>query len=66
MKYQLLHAYKLVIPETDQTFVAQVPDLFHKVIVEEHLEECYHENLERSLGLCKDDRRSADHRDVCK
>ena len=66
VKYQLLHAYKLVIPETDQTFVAQVPDLFHKVIVEEHLEECYHENLERSLGLCKDDRRSADHRDVCK
>lgn len=66
VKHQLLHAYKLVIPETDQIFVAQVPDLFHKVIVEEHLEECYHENLERSLGLCKDDRRSADHRDVCK
>lgn len=61
VKYQLLHAYKLVIPKTDQTFVAKVPDLFHKVIIEEHLEECYHENLERNLGLCKNDHRSGTH-----
>lgn len=30
VKHQLLHAYRLVIPETDQAFVAPVPELFSK------------------------------------
>ena len=55
VKHQLLHAYRLVIPETGQTFVAPVPELFFKIINEEHLQEVYHEKLERSMGLRKND-----------
>lgn len=53
VRHQLLHAYRLVIPETDQTFVAPAPELFCKIIKEENLEEAYHENLERNMGLRK-------------
>ena len=55
VRHQLLHAYRLVIPETDQTFVAPAPELFCKIIKEENLEEAYHENLERNMGLRKND-----------
>lgn len=53
VRHQLLHAYRLVIPETDQNFVAPAPELFCKIIKEENLEEAYHENLERNMGLRK-------------
>lgn len=53
VKYQLLHAYKLVIPQTGQTFTAPVPELFYHIITEEHLEEAYHENLERNMGYAR-------------
>lgn len=51
--HQLLHAYKVVLPKlegkfeglSDRTFTAPVPELFHKIIREEHLEESYYENL---------------------
>lgn len=62
VKHQLLHAYRLEIPETEQIFTAAVPELFFKIIKEERLEEVYHENLERSMGLCKDDHCSASDR----
>ena len=55
VRHQLLHAYRLVIPETDQTFVTPAPELFCKIIKEENLEEAYHENLERNMGLRKND-----------
>ena len=66
VKHQLLHAYRLVIPETDQTFTAPAPELFCQVIKEECLEEVYHENLERSMGLRKNDYRSGADRDARK
>ena len=66
VKHQLLHAYRLVIPETDQTFVAPVPELFFKIINEEHLQEAYHENLERSMGLRKNDHHSGADRNTHK
>lgn len=54
LKHQLLHAYKVVLPEfegkfqrlSEQTITAPVPELFHKIIREEQLEECYYEILE--------------------
>ena len=63
VKYQLLHAYKLVIPQTGQTFTAPVPELFYHIITEEHLEEAYHENLERNMGLRQDDHTGGDRCD---
>ena len=66
VKHQLLHAYRLVIPETDQAFVAPVPELFFKIINEEHLQEAYHENLERCMGLCKNDHHSGADRNTHK
>ena len=64
VKYQLLHAYKLVIPQTGQTFTAPVPELFYHIITEEHLEEAYHENLERNMGLRQDDHTGGDRCDT--
>lgn len=60
---QLLHAYRLEFPArcgklenlSGTVHYAQLPELFHKIIKEEHLEESYYENLERNLGLCKND-----------
>lgn len=65
VRHQLLHAYRLVIPETDQTFVAPAPELFCKIIKEENLEEAYHENLERNMGLRKNDHHSSSNRNAC-
>ena len=65
VRHQLLHAYRLVIPETDQTFVAPAPELFCKIIKEENLEEAYHENLERNMGLRKNDHHSSSDRNTC-
>ena len=65
VRHQLLHAYRLVIPETDQTFVAPAPELFCKIIKEENLEEAYHENLERNMGLRKNDHHSSSDRNAC-
>lgn len=53
LNHQLLHAYKVTLPElegkferlSDRTFTAPVPELFHKIIREEQLEESYYENL---------------------
>lgn len=53
VRHQLLHAYRLVIPETDQTFVAPAPELFCKIIKEENLEEAYHENLKEIWDYAK-------------
>lgn len=63
LTYQLLHAYRLEFPDqcgkmenlSGTVHYAQLPELFHKIIKEEHLEESYYENLERNLGLCKND-----------
>lgn len=63
VKYQLLHAYRLEIPQTGQSFCAPVPELFYKIIKAEHMEDSYRENLERNLGLCKNDPRSGADRD---
>ena len=65
VRHQLLHAYRLVIPETDQNFVAPAPELFCKIIKEENLEEAYHENLERNMGLRKNDHHSSSDRNAC-
>lgn len=53
LKHQLLHAYKLEFPISEgklerlsaRVFTAPVPELFHRIIREEQLEESYHENL---------------------
>ncbi|MDO4273286.1 MAG: RluA family pseudouridine synthase [Eubacteriales bacterium] len=53
LKHQLLHAYKLEFPKTEgklerlsgKIFIAPVPELFHRIIKEERLEERYNENL---------------------
>lgn len=53
LTHQLLHAYKLEVPEiegklavlSDKKFTANVPELFYKIIKAEQLEESYHENL---------------------
>lgn len=53
LTHQLLHAYKLEIPElegkladlSNRRFTAGVPELFYKIIRAEQLEESYHENL---------------------
>jgi 23S rRNA pseudouridine955/2504/2580 synthase len=47
LKHQLLHAYRLGVPQIEgrleylagQEFIAEVPELFHRIIKEEHLEE---------------------------
>lgn len=62
-KYQLLHAYKLVLPQmdppferlSDRIFTAPVPELFYEIIKKEHLEEKYNENLEGNMGICQND-----------
>ena len=55
VRNQLLHAYKLEIPQTGQTFLAKVPQLFESILNEEHLKGSYYENLEISVGVCQDD-----------
>lgn len=63
LKYQLLHAYCLSFPEisgrlehlSGKSFYAEPPGLFRCILKEEHLEESYYENLERNMGLCKND-----------
>lgn len=63
LKYQLLHAYRLEFPNlegdlaslSNTVHLAAVPEVFEQIIKKEHLEESYHENLERDLGLCKND-----------
>lgn len=70
LKYQLLHAYQLQFPAlfgklkplSGRTFTADVPELFYHIITEEHLEESYHEYLERNLGICQNDHHRGDHR----
>lgn len=74
LKHQLLHAYRLELPEMEgklayqsgKIFVAEVPKLFKHIIEEEQLEESYHENLERNLGLCKNDHLCGDRSVNCK
>lgn len=54
LKYQLLHAYRLEIPEmkgilekaSGKTFYAGVPEEFMNIIKKEQLEERYYENME--------------------
>ena len=63
LKYQLLHALCLGFPEisgklerlSGKSFFAEPPQLFKYILKEEHLEESYYENLERNMGLCKND-----------
>lgn len=66
VRYQLLHAYRLEIPQTDQVFCAPVPELFNKIMKEEHMEDAYREDLERNLGLCKNAHRGDPDRDTGK
>ncbi len=54
LEHQLLHAYRLDVPEiagrlnrlSGQTFTAGVPGLFLGILKEEHLEEYYYEQME--------------------
>ncbi len=70
LDHQLLHAYMLTFPALEgplkclskTVHVAPVPELFHKIIKEEHLEESYYENLERNMGVCKTDNLRYHHR----
>lgn len=63
LPYQLLHAYRLEFPDgcarlenlSGTVHFAPLPELFQKIIKEEHLEESNYENLERNLGFCKND-----------
>ncbi len=63
LKHQLLHAYRLEFPDLEgdlerlsgTVHLAAVPEIFYKIIKKEHLEESYNENLERDMGLCKND-----------
>ena len=63
LKHQLLHAYRLEFPDMEgvlaglsrKVFTAPVPENFFYMIKKEHLEESYYENLERAVGICKDD-----------
>lgn len=53
LKHQLLHAYKLEVPEIEgeldrlsgRKFTAVVPEYFLNIMKDEHLEESYYENL---------------------
>ena len=62
VKNQLLHAYRLDIPQTGQTFSAKVPQLFENILNEEHLKGSYYENLEISVGVCQDDHPGSGYR----
>ena len=62
VKNQLLHAYRLEIPQTGQTFLAKVPQLFENILNEEHLEESYYESLEIRVGVCQDDHPGSGYR----
>lgn len=64
LRHQLLHAYRLEFPEkmegklkrlSGRSFFAQVPEQFFYIIQKEQLEENYYENLERDMGICKND-----------
>lgn len=64
LRHQLLHAYRLEFPEqlhgklqrlSGRSFIAEVPEQFFYIIQKEQLEENYHENLERDMGICKND-----------
>ncbi|HJB16533.1 MAG TPA: RluA family pseudouridine synthase [Candidatus Blautia excrementipullorum] len=54
LRHQLLHAWRLQFPGlsgklerlSGQSFRAELPELFHYILKEEHLEETYYENLE--------------------
>ena len=63
LKHQLLHAYRLEFPQSQEVpdhlsgkiFFAEPPELFCHILKEEQLEESYYENLEYNMGLCKND-----------
>lgn len=73
LKHQLLHAYRLEFPDvkgaleelSGQVFTAPVPENFFYMIQKEHLEESYYENLERAVGICKNDYHSGNRGDAC-
>ncbi len=73
--HQLLHAYRLEFPEhldgklqrlSGRVFVAKVPEQFFHIIQKEQLEENYYENLERDLGICKNDHHCGGSCNHCK
>lgn len=74
LRHQLLHAYRLEFPEmkgkleglSGQVFTAPLPEQFIYIIRKEHLEESYHENLERTVGICKNDHHCGDRGNACK
>lgn len=63
LKHQLLHAYRLEFPNlegdleglSETVHIAPASEIFYQIIKKEHLEESYHEALERNMGLCKND-----------
>lgn len=64
LDHQLLHAARLTFPSlsgklsdlSETVHIAPLPELFHKIIMEEQLEESYHEKFERrNMGFCKND-----------
>ncbi|MDO4305209.1 MAG: RluA family pseudouridine synthase [Eubacteriales bacterium] len=73
LKHQLLHAYRLEFPEmkgklgnlSGRIFTASLPQNFFHIIQEEDLEESYYENLERTVGICKDDHHCGDRGNTC-
>lgn len=73
LKHQLLHAYRLEFPEmkgklgdlSGRIFTAPMPEHFFHIIQEENLEESYYENLERTVGICKNDHHCGDRRNNC-
>ena len=73
LRHQLLHAYRLEFPEmsgklkrlSGRSFTASLPDYFLHMIQEEELEESYYENLERTLGICKDDYHRGNRGNTC-
>lgn len=54
LEHQLLHGYRLSLPQmpedfehlSDKVFLAPVPEIFLQVLKKEHLEECYYEEME--------------------
>ena len=73
LRHQLLHAYRLEFPEMDgklerisrRIFTAPVPDDFLHMIQEEELEEIYHESMERTVGICKNDYHCGNRGNAC-
>lgn len=74
LRHQLLHAYRLEFPEmkgklerlSGRVFTAALSETFFHIIQEEQLEESYYENLERNMGICKDDHYCCGRGNNCK